>query len=90
MILLKRYFKLFLKIDYTFLLSLCYNCVLFLFVFNDVKEHFFFQASTEAANGNDVEAKEQSSRARALVIVSVALGIILFISDLEVRKQYIM
>lgn len=89
MILLKRYFKLFLKIDYTFLLSLCYNCVLFLFVFNDVKEHFF-QASTEAANGNDVEAKEQSSRARALVIVSVALGIILFISDLEVRKQYIM
>lgn len=88
MILLKRYFKLFLKIDYTFLLSLCYNCVLFLFVFNDVKEHFF-QASTEAANGNDVEAKEQSSRARALVIVSVALGIILFMSDLEVRKQYI-
>lgn len=64
MILLKRYFKLFLKIDYTFLLSLCYNCVLFLFVFNDVKEHFF-QASTEAANGNDVEAKEQSSRARS-------------------------
>lgn len=89
MILLKRYFKLFEKIDYTFLLSLCYNCVLFLFVFNDVKEHFF-QASTEAANGNDVEAKEQSSRARALVIVSVALGIILFMSDLEVRKQYIM
>lgn len=48
---------------------MCYNCVLFLFlfVFNDVKEHFF-QASSEAANGNDVEAKEQSSRARALVI----------------------
>lgn len=87
MILLKRCFKLFLKNDYTFLLSLCYDCVLFLFVFNDVKEHFF-QASTEAANGNDVEAKEQSSR--ALVIVSVALGIILFISDLKVRKQYIM